>query len=183
MPLISTVQPKNLSKEDPPIIMANTAAEAAEKVHKQLPLKPDFIKFWYIAGDALQAEKNLPVMKAAIDEATKNGLQVLVHATDLETAKLAVEAGATILVHSIDDKLIDASLGRLFKDKNITYIPTLQVTKNYMRVLSQQFNFSDHDFKYANPFMMGTTQDLMHIDPNDVIINYKDVRQRIDLNS
>ena len=40
------------------------------------------------------AKKNLPLVKAAIDEAHKNGKRVAVHATERITAQLSIEAGA-----------------------------------------------------------------------------------------
>jgi cytosine/adenosine deaminase-related metal-dependent hydrolase len=155
-PLISTYQPPNLDPKDPPIIKVNSEEEARELVRKQLPYKPDFIKIWYIVMPDQPAISTLPIVKAAIDESHKNGLKVCVHATEYETAKLSVEAGADILVHSVDDQLLDASFLQMMKQKKVTYIPTAIVASKYREVFSQQHRISTHDLTYANPFALGT---------------------------
>ncbi|MEO1218055.1 MAG: amidohydrolase, partial [Bacteroidota bacterium] len=91
-PLISTYQPDAFKIEDPPIIKIKNAEEARALVQKQLPFKPDFIKIWYIVGMGQSAESNYSIIKATINESHKNGVKVAVHATQLNTAKLAVKA-------------------------------------------------------------------------------------------
>jgi imidazolonepropionase-like amidohydrolase len=178
-PLISTYQPSNLDQKDPPIIKVNTEAEARELVRKQLPLKPDFIKIWYIVLPGQKAEATLPIVKATIEESHANGVKVAVHATEYETAKLAVTAGADILVHSIDDKVLDQEMLQLLKSKQTVYIPTLLVAQGYNRTFTQQFNFTAHDFKYADPFMLGTLMDLQHIEKDKLPFDYKKIRTRL----
>jgi imidazolonepropionase-like amidohydrolase len=182
-PLISTYLPPNLDKKDPPIIKVNTEEEARELVRKQLPYKPDFIKIWYIVLPGQPAAKTLPIIKAAIEESHKNNLKVAVHATEYETAKLAVEAGCDILVHSIDDKPADAAFLQLLKSKNITYIPTAIVASKYNEVFSQQHRISLHDLMYANPFMLGTLFDLQHLPAKETGLDYKKMRSRISIPS
>lgn len=162
-PLISTYLPDNLDKKDPPIIKVNNEEEARELVRKQLPYRPDFIKIWYIVLPGQSAEKTLPIIKATIEESHKNNLKVAVHATEYETALLAVNAGCDILVHSIDDKISDAAFLQLLRSKNITYIPTALVASKYNEVFTQQHRISLHELTYANPFMLGTLTDLQHI--------------------
>ncbi len=53
------------------------------------------------------AEAWLPVGRAAIEEAHALGLRVAVHATELETARIALRAGADVLVHSVVDADVD----------------------------------------------------------------------------
>ncbi|MBO9561610.1 MAG: amidohydrolase family protein [Niastella sp.] len=178
-PLVSTYQPPNLDKKDPPIVKVTTADEARALVQKQLPLKPDFIKIWYIVLPNQKAEATLPIVKAAIEESHANGLKVAVHATQYETAKLAVTAGADILVHSVDDKILDNEMLQLLKTKQTVYIPTLIVAQNYNRTFSQQFNFTAHDFKYSDPFMLGTLMDPQHIEKNKITFDYKKTRNYI----
>lgn len=175
-PLIGTVESEGYNKGDLPIIKAGTPEEARNLVKKQLPFKPDFIKILYIVKDSAESVKYLPIVKAAIDEAHANGLKVAVHATEHENMRLSVEAGADILVHSLQEKGLDEPMLALFKRKNIVYIPTLQVEKNYEQVYNQHFTLTAHDFKYANPFMLGTTMDLQHIDPAVSGRNYKERR-------
>jgi imidazolonepropionase-like amidohydrolase len=162
-PLVSTYLPPNLDKNDPPIVKVNNEQEARDLVKKQLPYKPDFIKIWYIVLRDQKAEATYPIIKAAIEESHANGLKVAVHATQYQTAKLAVQAGADILVHSVDDKPLDNEMLQLMKSRNVVYIPTLVVAEGYHRTFTQQFNFTAHDLTYSNPFMLGSLLDLQHL--------------------
>jgi len=177
-PLISTIQPTAFSKENPPIIKAATPEQAKVLVHKELRYKPDFIKIWYLASDAADAAKNLPMVKAAIQEAHVARLLACVHATEYETANLAVGVGADILVHSVEDKLLYKPLLTTMKSNNVVYIPTLQVADNYARAYSQRFDFTTHELKYANPYMLGTMADLQHISREASGVDYESMRSR-----
>jgi imidazolonepropionase-like amidohydrolase len=161
-PLVSTYQPPAFAIEDAPMLQTNTAEEAREAVRQQLPRKPDFIKIWYIVRANSPAESTLPVIQAAIEEAHRNGLKVAVHATQLNTAKLALKAGADILVHSIDDAA-DKEFIALVKDRQVPYIPTLIVHDRYRHALNQEFAPSDHDLALANPVALGSLGDLKHL--------------------
>lgn len=177
-PLVSTYLPPNLDKKDPPIVKVTTPEEARELVQKQLPYKPDFIKIWYIVVPGMPAESTLHIVKATIEESHAHGLKVAVHATEYETAKLAVTAGADILVHSVNDKVLDNEMLQLLKNKQTVYIPTLTVMHGYKRAFTQQFNFPAHDLAYGDPFMLGTLTDLQHIDKSVAGFEYKSLRTR-----
>ncbi|MBL0356657.1 MAG: amidohydrolase family protein [Chitinophagaceae bacterium] len=182
-PLISTYLPPNLDEKDPPIIKVNNEEEARELVRRQSPYHPDFIKIWYIVLPGQPAEKTLPIVKATIDESHKHNLKVAVHATEYETAKLAVEAGCDILVHSVDDKILDPAFLQLLKNKNVTYIPTAIVMSKYMEVFTQQHRLTMHDFIYANPFMLGTLSDLQHLPATEPGMEFKKNRERLKIPS
>jgi imidazolonepropionase-like amidohydrolase len=182
-PLISTYQPPNLDKKDPPIIKVDNEEAARELVRKQLPYQPDFIKIWYIVLPGQPAEKTLPIIKAAIDESHKNKIKVAVHATEYHTARLAVEAGCDILVHSVSDRLLDKEFLGLLKSRNIVYIPTLIVASKYKEVFTQQHRFDREDFRVANPFMLGNLFDLQHLNPNEAGMDYLKVRKSLKLPS
>jgi imidazolonepropionase-like amidohydrolase len=182
-PLISTYQPPNLDKKDPPIIKVDNEEAARELVRKQLPYKPDFIKIWYIVLPGQPAEKTLPIIKAAIDESHKNKIKVAVHATEYHTARLAVEAGCDILVHSVSDRLLDQDFLTLLKSRNIIYIPTLIVASKYKEVFTQQHRFEMQDFRVANPFMLGSLFDLQHLNPKEAGIDYLKARKSVKLPS
>lgn len=182
-PLVSTYLPANLDKKDPPIVKVTTPEEARELVRKQLPYKPDFIKIWYIVVPGMPAESTLHIVKATIEESHAHGLKVAVHATEYETAKLAVTAGADILVHSVDDEVLDTEMLQLLKNKQTVYIPTLTVMHGYKRAFTQQFDFPAHDLAYGDPFMLGTLTDLQHIDKTVAGFEYKTMRTRHHLSS
>lgn len=163
-PLISTRQPAVFeSLDDAPILQADTPEQAREQVRQQLPHRPDFIKIWYIVRADLPAEKALPLIEATLDEAHRHGLKVAVHATQLNTAKLAVRAGADILVHGVEDAPIDKELLTLLKRKRVPYIPTLLVSRGYDQALSGRFMPSSHDLALGNPHAIGTLEDVKHL--------------------
>jgi len=167
-PLISTYQPEELLTDDPPIIKATSPEHARELVRQQLPHKPDYIKIWFIVEAGETVGQHLPVVNAVIDESRMHDLPVAVHATELETARAAVEAGASILVHSVDDQPVDADFIKLLKKKNVTYIPTLQVSFKYGEVLSQRIELHPGDFTHADPFVVSTLFDFNRHDIEEI---------------
>ncbi|MFK7937421.1 MAG: amidohydrolase family protein, partial [Saprospiraceae bacterium] len=82
-PLVSTYQPPELDVADAPIVKVKTTEEVRELVRQQLPVKPAFIKIWYIALPTQSAESTYDIVEATIEEAHKNGLKAAVHATQL----------------------------------------------------------------------------------------------------
>jgi len=176
-PLATTYEPKvyeNL-KDDEPFHLAKTVEEGIKMVQNQLPFKPDFIKIWYIVGaDGLSVEesarKNLPIVKAIIDEAHKNNLKVAVHATQRITAQLAVENGADFLVHSVDDEILKPDFVELMLKNKTVLCPTLIVADGYMQTFGQKIQMSNHELKTADPYQLGSLLDLKHL-PDTLLIN------------
>lgn len=164
-PLLTTYEPevfKNL-KDDEPFYLMKTPGEARAYVQKQLPLKPDFIKIWYIVlgrNKDSSARASLPLVQAVLDEAHKAGLRVAVHATERITASLAVSAGADYLVHGVEDEAVDASFINLLKSKGTVLCPTLVVAGNYNKVLGQTYAATAEDFRYANPAPLNSVFDM-----------------------
>lgn len=161
-PLISTYQPEAFQIEDAPILKINSPEEARALVQKQLPYQPDLIKIWYIVLPGQSPKDNLPMVEATIEEAHKHRLPVAVHATQLLTAKLAVRAGADILVHSIDEP-VDQELIDLIVEKQVPLIPTLTVHENYVQTFIEAKAFTAQDFALANPFVLGSLMDNAHL--------------------
>ena len=163
-PLLTTYVPepyKKLGKESP-FEMMLTEEGVRQSVRNQLPLHTDFIKIWYIVTESdieKGARKNLPLVKAVIDEAHKNKLRVAVHATERITAQLAVEAGADFLVHSVDNEIIGNEFVQLLKKNKTVLCPTLVVMGNYNKVLGDQYHFSTDELNIANPTTIGSVID------------------------
>ncbi|TDO93996.1 amidohydrolase family protein [Flavobacterium sp. 245] len=189
-PLATTYEPavyQNL-KDDEPFVLTKTVEEGIKSVQNQLQYKPDFIKIWYIAGaDGLPVEesarKNLPIVKAVIDEAHKYNLKVAVHATERITAQLSVENGADLLVHSVEDEVIKPDFIALLKKKKTILCPTLVVHRNYSNSLGQQIKFSLYELEKSDAFQLGSLQDLKHIADTALVNKYKKARlsqKRID---
>lgn len=162
-PLVSTYQPDAFKITDPPIVKVNNPEEARALVQKQIPLKPDFIKIWYIARKPQDALDTYPIIEATMQEAKKNGLRVAVHSTQLYTAKLAVKAGADLLVHSVDNADIDQEFIDLLKAQKTVYCPTLIVSANYSKVFTQSYQPTMEDYKYSPPKPLGSLMDIRHL--------------------
>lgn len=179
-PLLTTYEPsvyENLGNEEP-FSLTKTVEDGVNMVREQLPYHPDFIKIWYIAGaDGLSIEesahKNLPIVKAIIEEAHKNNLKVAVHATQRITAQLAVENGCDFLVHSVDDEILKEDFVQLMKKNNTILCPTLIVMDGYSNTFGQNIEMSTYELQKADPYQLGTLLDGKHLSDTLLINNYK----------
>jgi imidazolonepropionase-like amidohydrolase len=179
-PLSTTYKPeiyKNFA-DDAPFTLTQTIEDGIKSVKDQLPYQPDFIKIWYIVGaDGLSIEesarKNLPIVKAIIDEAHKNNLKVAVHATQRITAQLAVENGADFLVHSVDDEILKPEFIQLMKKNKVVICPTLIVHGGYVNTFGQNLNFSSYELKTTEPHQLGTLLDLKHLSDTLTVNRYR----------
>ena len=126
-PLIGTYASPAAPSNDPDVVKPNSPAEAREMVRRQLEHKPDLIKLLWERQPGDNLSQQSQIMSAAIEESKSHGVRVAVHATELDTAKAALKAGADILVHSVTDRLIDTDFINLVTSKNIPYIATLAV--------------------------------------------------------
>ncbi|WP_299607650.1 amidohydrolase family protein [uncultured Aquimarina sp.] len=177
-PLFSPYQPKAFSSlEDIPIEKINSKQEATKLFNKMIAYKPDFIKIWYISGNGLPAEKTYPIVAHIAELTHKNNLKLTVHATNLKTAKLAVKAGADILVHSVNDQLVDDEFIKMLKDHKVTYIPTLIVGKNYGKAYLANPSNHIQDLTYANPKVYGTLTDMNRFSDNEIPDRIKKLRK------
>ncbi|KYP13760.1 amidohydrolase family protein [Flavihumibacter sp. CACIAM 22H1] len=179
-PLLTTYQPPiyEISRQETPFSLVRSIEDGIKMVQEQLPYNPDFIKIWYIAGadgltPAASAQKNLPIIKASIEEAHKHNLKVAVHATQRITAQLAVENGCDILVHSIDDELLKEDFIQLLKKKKTILCPTVVVGDGYRQTLGQNLQLSRHELLSADPFQLGSLMDLKHISDTALVNRYK----------
>lgn len=182
-PLLTTWEPnafKNLG-DDEPFYLMKTVEEAKAYVQKQLPLKPDFIKIWYIVPGSntdSSARASLPLVQAVIEEAHRNGLRVAVHATERITATLSVQAGADYLVHGVEDQPVDASFIQLLKSKGTVLSPTLVVAGNYNRALGQTYIPTQEDMRYAHPTPLNSMFDMSGLKDTVLAMRYKTAMQR-----
>jgi imidazolonepropionase-like amidohydrolase len=94
------------------------------------------IKVWYIqVPDSLHAHAKAMLM-AAGDETRKVGLRLIVHATELPSAMDALEAGANVLVHDVEEGNVDAPFIKAAKRNGTVVIPTLTVLEGYADVFA-----------------------------------------------
>ncbi len=167
-PLISTYEPEALATEDPAIIRVHSIDEARALVRRQAADDPDLIKIWFIVFADEKPQDHLPLIEATIDESHKHGIRVALHATQLETARAAVKAGADVLVHSVVDKEVDEDFVRLLKENGVIYTTTLGVFESYREVLTQQVGLTAPEHEVANPYVVSTLFDLRELPAEDI---------------
>lgn len=177
-PLVSTYQPEAFKIDDPPIVKVRSSEEAVALVQRQLPRKPDFIKIWYITLPGQTAESTYEIVEATIKESHRHNVRVVVHATQLNTAKLALKAGADVLVHSVDDHLVDQDFIKLLQQNDAVYIPTLIVSENYGKTFTQSLELSEEDFALTHPLPLGSLTDLKHLEDGQILRQMKDAESQ-----
>jgi imidazolonepropionase-like amidohydrolase len=150
-PLISSVSRPQLDLGDPPIVKIETPEQGREMVLKLARENPDYVKIWYIVNAENPVEKFRPIVHAVIQESHAHKLRVAVHATELEAARVAVEEGADLLVHSVTDKLVDDRFVQLLKERGTILTPTLVVFERYGRTFAGQLNLTREEKAWGNP--------------------------------
>lgn len=175
-PLISSVERPSLDEGDPPILQITTPEAARKEVREQIIAGVDLIKIWYIVRQGETPADYRPVVEATIDEAHNAGIRVAVHATELETARAAVEAGADVLVHSVFDKPVDGAFARLLRENDVLYIPTLMVRERYRETFAQQLDLTTAEHRLGQKDVIASLFDLRTL-PDSLVP--PELRQRI----
>lgn len=125
------------SLEDQPLFLPmDSDEEVRENIAFLQETSADAIKVWYLdppEGREEELYQRLMLVGELADEA---GLELWVHATQLRNAKAALEAGAEMLVHSVEDEPVDEEFLDLLLANNAVYAPTLRVGRNWRRALS-----------------------------------------------
>lgn len=116
-PLIVTYAPEELDSADPPLIEFRSPATASAAVRRVLARGPDLIKIWFIPRLGWHLPAQTDLVRAIIAQSHAAGVRVAVHATDMGVARAAVQAGADILVHSMDDEAVDQAFVGLLRQR------------------------------------------------------------------
>jgi imidazolonepropionase-like amidohydrolase len=159
-PLISMIDRPQLDLGDPPIIKVTSPDAARSLVSRELARKPDFIKVWFIhmPKDDLAAQE--AIVKATADAAHAFNVRLAVHATELETAKAALRAGADLLVHSVMDKPVDEEFLALARKNHALYTPTLFVGMGYQLEFSGAWKPTEAELRLADPEILKSMDDI-----------------------
>ena len=155
-PLISSVSRPQLDLGDPPIVKIDTPDQAREFVRKLAAQNPDLVKIWYIVDKDHPVDSFRPIVRATVEESHARNIRVAVHATELETARAAVEEGADVLVHSVIDKEVDDAFVKLLTDHHIILCPTLVVFERYGRTFANKLNLTLEEKAWGNPEVIAT---------------------------
>ncbi len=157
-PLLATWAPKEITGGA--IVLVETPGQARAEVARQASLAVDMVKIWFIrAGRGQPLAIAEQWIAAAIDQAHRLDLRVAVHATELETARIALALGADMLVHSVDDAALDPAFFAALGDR-LPYIPTLGVYDGYWRVLGQSLGLNALDQRYGDRQVLASLDDL-----------------------
>ena len=138
-----------------PVIDADSPEDAVEQVNEAAENEVDWIKI-RIDDQLGQGEKMPPeVYEAVIETADEHGLEVAAHIVEREDAVDVIEAGATVIAHSVRDRAADYTLVRAMQENDICYIPTLT------RELST-FVYQDRPDFFDDPFFQrGVSSDVI----------------------
>ena len=103
----------------------STPDEARQHVDRLAAKGADLVKMWVDGHHGAFKKLRLSVCRAIIDQAHNRGLLAVAHLYELADAKLLVEAGLDMIVHSVRDTDVDRGLIRRLLARGVTYSPTL----------------------------------------------------------
>jgi imidazolonepropionase-like amidohydrolase len=126
----------NLDDEVYTFLPMATSADVQSSMAKVRAMGAQAVKVWYLRPRPDRREALDARMMEVGAAAKAAGLDLIVHATDLREAKVALRAGAVLLVHSVDDELVDDEFLRLLGANRATYAPTLVVGRNWTRAIA-----------------------------------------------
>ncbi|MUP47297.1 amidohydrolase [Gramella sp. BOM4] len=147
-PLI-TPAPKELIsifevEDDHTFVHLDSEETGREAVRENSAAGTTGIKVWGFRPNDPEFVKNI---EAVADEIEKQDNKMIAHATSLEEAKMALELGAELLVHSVENTLVDDEFLQLLKKNNAFYNPTMIVSRGYYNtykaLLGEGFDIDD----------------------------------------
>lgn len=123
-------------QDQPTFLPFSTPADARQSVERLRAIGAAAVKVLIVSPD----DAELPALEAQIsyvgELADAAGLPLIVHAMALEEAKIALRAGAAMLVHGVDREPLDEAFLSLLLGSGAVYAPTMVVEKNWMRALA-----------------------------------------------
>ncbi|MEX2499395.1 MAG: amidohydrolase family protein [Wenzhouxiangellaceae bacterium] len=111
----------------------STDDEALASVARLVEWGSDAVKVWYLDPPADRRDELDRRLMRIGEAARERGLPLIVHATELRNAKMALRAGAAVLVHSVEDSIVDREFIALARANDVVYMPTLLVGANWRR--------------------------------------------------
>lgn len=139
--LLATWVPSQLALPDrSQFVLIEDSETVRRTVRAHAAAGSDAIKVWFIVRDPSDVAAAAPLVAAAGDEARALGLPLVVHATQLEAARASLEAGAALLVHSVDDAPVDAAFIEAALAAGTAYCPTLTVGRGYEQLYRGELN-------------------------------------------
>ncbi len=127
------------------------------------------IKIW---GLRLDDPNFLKGLDAVAEETVAQGNKLIVHATFLDQAKKAIEVGAKVLVHSVQDQEVDDAFLKMAKENRAIYLPTLIVGRGYLETYKSLLTLREIDDpnqlmdSRAKAFLQTSTQFSKFLSPD-----------------
>lgn len=123
----------NLPGEQEMLALSNEQA-GREAVRYMAAFETDAIKVWYLRVAEGQENEIDSRFRAVADEARQQNTPLIVHATTLREAKVALSEQTHLLVHGVDDELVDEEFLELARAAGTIYSPTLLVSDGYLQM-------------------------------------------------
>jgi imidazolonepropionase-like amidohydrolase len=149
-PLLTTYLPPEIAVADPPMVRIAAPEQARAEVRRLVAQRPDLIKIWFVRA-GVDISPQVAWVRAAIDETHAAGVRIAVHATELRVARAVVEAGADVLVHGVDEFVVDAPFVFQLQAQGVVYTPTLAVVEGYARALGLAFRPTAMESRAGDP--------------------------------
>lgn len=156
-PLIATWRPHQLRRAgQEQFLVPEHERDARELVRALAAQGASAIKFWWVVRDPERFEEQAAWLAAVGQEAADLGLPLVVHATGLEAARRAVEAGARLLVHSVDDAPVDEAFVAAALASGVAYCPTLTVVDGYLHLARRELTPElESQLEQVSPWVAG----------------------------
>ncbi len=130
-PLITPVSGAPFDLPSNKVLVTLNSEEAGIKTVQYLSeLGSTGIKFWQFDAES---EEYMGRVEATVREIERYDNKMIAHATSLNQAKAALRNNAKLLVHSVEDTLVDEAFINMAKANGTYYNPTLIVGSGYMR--------------------------------------------------
>ncbi|MFL5496768.1 MAG: amidohydrolase family protein [Gemmatimonadales bacterium] len=162
-PLLATIQVDSQMRGQFDYMSDSAMVRAAVRQHQRQGAEA--LKVWYIqVPDSVHPHAKAMLMLAAA-EARKAGLRLIVHATELPSAKDGLDAGAAVLVHDVFTGTVDDELLGAAKRNHTIVIPTLTVLEGYADVFAGRSPGLRYPLDCVDP---GTRQKLETVLPDSL---------------
>ncbi|HSF16283.1 MAG TPA: amidohydrolase family protein [Vicinamibacteria bacterium] len=148
-------------------LMIDLSGEAAgrEIVRYLSAFGSDAVKVWFLEVEDTEPGTIDARVLAVGDEAASLDLPLIVHATSLREAKVALRAGASLLVHGVEDVSVDDEFLSLAQANGTIYTPTLIVSGGYLRMFEAVKGVSKPRIDDPNGCMDSETRKLILSSP------------------
>jgi imidazolonepropionase-like amidohydrolase len=132
-PLLATVPHWLNLPDQQQLIHMTSDSLVREVVRSHAAFGSDAVKLWYIMPpEPPDTARMQELVRVAGDEARKQRLPLIVHATGLWEAKDAIRAGARVLVHSVFEQDVDDEFISLARESRVIYVTTIMVAPGYL---------------------------------------------------